>query len=173
MFHAFFHHMSTSWAFYPNDCGWPSMGQGSALGGAVRTLGVSWRPGLRGWPGFFPELSERMGVPPVIIHFRLGFSINHQFISIYWVPPWLWKPLSWWKEWRWTIGGLRIKKTKRNYMDLNDVLGQHMAVYVFHFVRIFIAEVLVDGHWKSVPKTRRYLRIFCFGACLWFSTRLC
>lgn len=112
MFHAFFHHMSTSWAFYPNDCGWPSMGQGSALGGAVRTLGVSWRPGLRGWPGFFPELSERMGVPPVIIHFRLGFSINHQFISIYWVPPWLWKPLSWWKEWRWTIGGLRIKKQK-------------------------------------------------------------
>ena len=51
-------------------------------------------------------------------------------------------------------------------MDLNDVLGQHMAVYVFHFVRIFIAEVLVDGHWKSVPKTRRCLRIFCFGACL-------
>ena len=33
---------------------------------------------------WFPEL----GVPPVIIRFRLGFSlINHPF----WIPPWLWK----------------------------------------------------------------------------------
>ena len=35
------------------------------------------------------EVSQVMGVPPVIIHFRLGFSlINNPFG----VPPWLWKP---------------------------------------------------------------------------------
>ena len=34
--------------FIPMIAVGPALGQGSALGGAVRTLGVSWRPGLRG-----------------------------------------------------------------------------------------------------------------------------
>ena len=37
------------------------------------------------------EVSQVMGAPPVIIHFRLGFSHGNQ-PSSHWGTPWLWRP---------------------------------------------------------------------------------
>ena len=120
-----------------------------------------------------------MGAPPVIIHFRLGFSHGNQPFS-HWVTPWLWRPGTsgpksatlqpWFMEvvyieyiYEYDISYLYIYIdiiifVSNLQMEKNIYIYIHVYIYIYPYIHVYICALV----WYDCNKKQTYCVIRYF-----------